>query len=83
MPKPKKLCVLCNHPVGGGGNRHAKFSCPRRPGVYGEHRLNSRRKRVMTARKEAEATPRGEAVAGTGKPSASSSEGKKKKASAA
>lgn len=58
-------CANCGHVVKSGGDRHAKFRCPPKPGVYGEHRravaLRKRRN------KHNELVPqRGAVVAGTG-----------------
>lgn len=59
-----KLCINCRHAVS-QGDRHAKGQCPP-VGRRGQHR--SRRRRVVRD----DVPSRGAAVAGTGKPSASS-----------
>ncbi len=60
----KKNCIDCGHPVGGGGNRHAKDCCPRRPGVYGGSRMEKLLKRREA--KKQKKVQRGIPVAGTG-----------------
>lgn len=59
-----KLCIHCTHPVS-RGDRHAVSQCPPPRGRRGQHR--SRRRRPVV-----ECVERGAAIAGTGKPSASS-----------
>ena len=58
-----KLCVHCHLPVS-RGDRHAASQCPPR-GRRGQHRTRRHRQTV-------EYVERGAAIAGTGKPSASS-----------
>ena len=58
-----KLCVNCRHAVS-QGDRHAKGQCPP-VGRRGQHRARRSKPSV-------EYVERGAAVAGTGKPSASS-----------
>lgn len=52
----KKKCVYCGHPVGGGGDRHAKNACPPAP----KPKKKARRKRRTTS----VVPPRGAPVAG-------------------
>ena len=61
----KKKCVECGHPVGGGGNRHAKDHCPRKPGVYGGSRMEKLLKH-REEKKQANKIKCGVPVAGTG-----------------
>lgn len=71
-------CVNCGFRVGSGGDRHRVGFCPPKSGIYGEHR---RRKLLAArARQQQEVAIRGVTVAGTGKPSASSKGGARKKA---
>lgn len=59
-----KLCILCQHAVS-RGDRHAASQCPPVRGRRGQHRTRRQRQTV-------EYVERGAAIAGTGKPSASS-----------
>lgn len=61
----RKKCIECGHPVGGGGNRHAKDHCPRKPGIYGGSRMEKMLKR-REEKKQAKKIKRGVPVAGTG-----------------
>ena len=84
--KRKGKCVFCFNPVRSGGDRHKGAgtpvsSCPRRPGVYGEHRRGLAQRRRKTAE---EALPqRGVAVANTGGSKAKTHRQKKAKANEA
>jgi|GEM_PF-3789648 len=68
----KKSCVECGHAVS-KGNRHAKFRCPPRPGVYGDVRMAKILKR-REAKKQENKVRRGIPVAGTGAGSKESEE---------
>ncbi|OGN02375.1 MAG: hypothetical protein A2655_01425 [Candidatus Yanofskybacteria bacterium RIFCSPHIGHO2_01_FULL_43_42] len=54
------------------GRMHGPSQCPPLPGEYGEHRRNKRLRRRRAKRAAEFSVGRGEAIAGTGKPSASS-----------
>ena len=64
-----KLCVNCGHAVS-QGDRHARMSCPPRPGARGDGRKAKERRR---RRKNNDDVPqRGMPVTGTGKPKGAS-----------
>lgn len=54
--KKKKKCVHCGNPVGGGGDRHAKNTCPPAP----KQKKKARKKRSTSS----VVPPRGAPVAG-------------------
>lgn len=70
------VCVMCKHPVKSGGDRHGKYNCPPPRGIHGEHRLAKRRRKRRAKLAAKYNVTRGAPIAGTGKPSASSKEGK-------
>ena len=56
------------------GHMHGPSQCPPVPGEHGEHKRRKRLRHQKSLHEAEFATKRGEAVAGTGKPSASSGE---------
>ncbi len=64
----KGKCVVCGHPVSGGGNHHAKGYCPPPRGVKtGTERHLKMKKRRRQRRKSPLTPQRGLTVTGTGK----------------
>ncbi len=56
-------CILCGHKVSGGGDRHAKDSCPQRPPNSRQRARGS----LPKAAEYSEAPVRGKPIANTGK----------------
>ena len=58
----KKKCILCDFPVGGGGNRHGAGTCPPKPNYAAAAAAKKRRQKQR--KKQGVLPTRGEAVAG-------------------
>lgn len=69
--------VVCGFPVASGGDRHKEGACPIR-GRHGEHHMARQRAKRRAGYAADFHVNRGAAIAGTGKPAASSDKTKKK-----